>query len=307
MNLLFKVWVKAMFNQIRYFISVVDNKNFTRAAEECNISQPAISQQIKELEAVIGTTLLERKGRSFTVTKAGKYFYSHGQDLVNNLEELVSATQQIGNQKDEPFVLRAGYLRNFGTSEFLKAVSEFSDEYADAQLKITSGSHEKLFNMLENDKLDIAFSDLRRAPSPKYTNKYLVSSRFEVLINKKFIKEDQNKIDNKDLRELSCILVIGPNERDDEKQYYQNVLGIHSDFLIVDTYDEAIMMVTLGQGYLIINDCVKRNITLNKDLTSLPLYNGGQKMKQEYYAFWKADNSGYYVESFFDILKEQFE
>nr|WP_236943499.1 LysR family transcriptional regulator [Lactobacillus amylolyticus] len=73
-----------MFNQIQYFIAVVKNKNFTKAAEECHISQPAISQQIKELEANLGVELLHRKGRSFTVTKAGQYFYHHGQDVIDN-------------------------------------------------------------------------------------------------------------------------------------------------------------------------------------------------------------------------------
>lgn len=295
-----------MFNQIQYFISVVKNKNFTRAADECHISQPAISQQIKELESELGVKLLDRKGRSFTVTRAGKYFYHHSQDLLNNLEELISDTKEIGNQKEEPFVLHAGYLRNFGTNEFLHAVSQFSNEFPDVQLKITSGSHEKLFNLLEDNKIDIAFSDLRRAPSEKYVNEFLVSSSFEVLINKKEVSEGQTKVDNKDLRDLPCILIVGPNEQADEEKYCQEVLGINGDFITADTYDEATLMATLGQGYVIINDRIKKNITPNDNLISLPLYNGNQRLEQKYYAFWKADNSGYYIESFFDILQNQF-
>ncbi|WP_265484538.1 MULTISPECIES: LysR family transcriptional regulator [unclassified Lactobacillus] len=202
-----------MFNQIRYFISVVKNKNFTKAAEECHISQPAISQQIKELESELGVQLLERIGRSFTVTQAGKYFYNHSQDLLNNLDELISETKKIDNQTEEPFILHAGYLRNFGTNEFLRAVTEFSGEFPDVQLKITSGSHEKLFNMLEEDKLDIAFSDLRRAPSNKYVNKFLTSSNFEVLINKKQVNTNQTKVESQALRDLPCILIVGPMNR----------------------------------------------------------------------------------------------
>ena len=48
-----------MFNQIQYFIAVVKNKNFTKAAEECHISQPAISQQIKELEAKLNGVCID--------------------------------------------------------------------------------------------------------------------------------------------------------------------------------------------------------------------------------------------------------
>ncbi|TSO26394.1 LysR family transcriptional regulator [Lactobacillus sp. LL6] len=296
-----------MFNQIKYFIAVVKNKNFTKAAEECNISQPAISQQIKELEAMLGTQLLERKGRSFTLTKAGKYFYNHSQDVLNNVEILIEETQKIGNQKIEPYVLHAGYLRNFGTREFLKAVEEFSKEYPDIKLNITNGSHEKLYLALEDNKLDIALNDLRRAPSEKYINKFLITSGFEVVVNKKLVDFNQTKIQMKDLVDLPCILVVSPSEQADEEYYYRDILGVGGDFLITNTYEQAFLMVTLCQGYLVINNRTKDQIPHNSEVISLPLYNGGEKMEQKYYAFWKADNSGYYVESFFDILKKQFE
>lgn len=295
-----------MFNQIQYFISVVKNKNFTKAADECHISQPAISQQIKELESTLGVELLTRKGRSFEVTEAGRYFYAHGQDIINNVNELIKETRQIGGQAEEPYVLHAGYLRNFGTDEFLKAVSEFSAQYPDVKLKITSGSHEELFNELENGDLDIAFSDLRRAPSNKYVNEYLTESDFEVLLNKRFVKSGQSNIEAGDLQELPCILVVGPNEQADEEKYCREVLGIDGEFVLASTYDEATLMATLGQGYLIINNRVRKHINLNDNLVSLPLYVDGQEMKQKYYAFWQVDNSGYYVESFSDLLKEQF-
>lgn len=63
-----------MFQQMKYFIAVVEEHNFTRAASKCHISQSAISQQIKELEEKVGTSLVKRVGRSFTLTPAGQYF-----------------------------------------------------------------------------------------------------------------------------------------------------------------------------------------------------------------------------------------
>lgn len=63
-----------MLKQIRYFQSVVQLGSFTDAANEHFISQLAISQQIRALEAELGVVLLVRKKRSFTLTAAGKYF-----------------------------------------------------------------------------------------------------------------------------------------------------------------------------------------------------------------------------------------
>lgn len=63
-----------MLRQIQYFQAVVRHNSFSEAAEECHISQSAISQQVKALEQELGFQLLERHNRSFTLTSAGAYF-----------------------------------------------------------------------------------------------------------------------------------------------------------------------------------------------------------------------------------------
>lgn len=74
---------------MQYFIAVVKNHSFTKAAFECNISQSAISQQVKELENSLGVKLLNRKGRSFEVTEAGRFFYTHSQDVLQEVDRLL--------------------------------------------------------------------------------------------------------------------------------------------------------------------------------------------------------------------------
>ena len=64
-----------MLNQMRYFQAVVRCGSFTGAAEECHISQSAISQQIKALEQELGVQLIMRMNRKFELTPEGEYFY----------------------------------------------------------------------------------------------------------------------------------------------------------------------------------------------------------------------------------------
>ena len=71
-----------MTRQIRYFQSVIRNNSFSEAAEECHISQSAISQQIRTLERELGFSLLERKNRKFSLTPAGEYFYKKSLILI---------------------------------------------------------------------------------------------------------------------------------------------------------------------------------------------------------------------------------
>lgn len=77
-----------LLRQIKYFVTVVDTGSFTEAAEECFISQSAISQQILSLEKELGVQLLVRSTRRFTLTEPGKYLYSHGKKLLGETEKL---------------------------------------------------------------------------------------------------------------------------------------------------------------------------------------------------------------------------
>ena len=81
-----------LLRQIKYFVTVVDTGSFTEAAEECFISQSAISQQILSLEKELGVQLLVRSTRRFTLTEPGKYLYSYGKKLLGETEKLKNGT-----------------------------------------------------------------------------------------------------------------------------------------------------------------------------------------------------------------------
>lgn len=73
--------------KLYYFLSVARHLNFTRAAQECHIAQPAISEQISSLERELGVQLFERGARSIRLTAAGEVFYQHISRFVQNYEQ----------------------------------------------------------------------------------------------------------------------------------------------------------------------------------------------------------------------------
>jgi LysR family hydrogen peroxide-inducible transcriptional activator len=74
--------------QLRYFEALVDQRHFGRAAAICAISQPALSVQIKELEAHLGTTLFERTARQVRLTRFGEDFAPRARDILRAVDEL---------------------------------------------------------------------------------------------------------------------------------------------------------------------------------------------------------------------------
>ena len=291
-----------MFSQIKYFIAVVEQHSFTLAAEECHISQSAISQQIKELEATLGVALLDRHGRTFTVTAAGQYFYRHGKDLLVSVDFLIKGTQQF-NEPDQ-YQLNVGYLRDFGTGEFLQAVADFSSQYPQIKINITSGNHESLYRLMQSQKLDLIFSDQRRALSDRAINHFLTASPLMVAASVNQLKDRQN-VDVDDLKDLTCLIIQSDPEDTSTIEYYQGALGIRSDFQIVGTKEAAEMLMATNQGYAIVNERTQDQFN-SAVIQARPLVHHQEKFLQKYFAYWDKDNGGYFVEAFAKLLANQF-
>ena len=102
-----------LLKQMKYFITIVDCHSFTEAAEQCFISQSAISQQIKSLEKELGIRLFERNKRHFSLTPAGEYFYRHGKVILDEIEDFKEETIRRG--EDQELNLTIGYPKNFST------------------------------------------------------------------------------------------------------------------------------------------------------------------------------------------------
>ena len=78
-----------LLRQMKYFVAVIDCNSFTEAAEQCYISQSAISQQIQSMEKELGVELIRRGNRRFTITPTGQYFYSHCKAILEQVDELI--------------------------------------------------------------------------------------------------------------------------------------------------------------------------------------------------------------------------
>ena len=73
--------------QLRYFSKIVEHRSFTRAAKDCSVSQPALSQQIAKLEKELGQPLFERQGRSIRLTPAGQVLQTHAEKILRLVDD----------------------------------------------------------------------------------------------------------------------------------------------------------------------------------------------------------------------------
>lgn len=292
-----------MFKQIKYFQAVVRCKSFSEAAEECFISQSAISQQIQALERELGVTLLHRENRKFSLTPAGEHFYRKSLLLMADFEKLCKETVRIA--KGDDFTFRIGYIKGYGGSEFQKAVAEFTVKHPDIPIDIKTGNHEDLYDLLRTERVDLVLSDQRRAFSDEYVNAILTTIGCHIEISARNPLASFDCVNVDDLRRIPCILVSSKEQQEIERTHYQEIYGIDSEYLFAESLEEARLMVIGGKGFLPIEggDLPEQYA---ESIIRRFLCRNGKPIRRNYCVFWKVDNSGYYIEEFAEILKKQF-
>lgn len=292
-----------LLRQMEYFQAVVENKSFYVAAEKCNISQSAISQQIKKLEDELGVKLLDRHNRTFSLTPAGEHFYRKSVAVKKEIVKLTDETKRIG--KNDDFVLRLGCYKGYHGNELSNVIAAFSEKYPKVKVSVAVASHDDLYYAMENGTVDIALNDQRRAFSSSYNNLILsVSNTFiEISANNPLSKSKQ--IETSELENTPCILVINTEARAEEQKYYSEIVGLHGDFIYADSLQDARLMIITGQGYVPV-DVIGKQEWFDSAVKRIPLVRNGDPVTKTYCAFWKKDNSGYYIEEFAKILKSEF-
>jgi LysR family transcriptional regulator, transcriptional activator of nhaA len=146
------------YHHLRYFRAVAHDGNLTRTAERLNLSQSALSIQIKNLEERLGHALFERRGRQLYLTEAGRIALDHADTIFSAGEELVETLKETGRTRR---AIRIGALatlsRNF-QMEFLRPILGRSD----VDMILRSGSTSELLGALESLNLDVVL--LNQAP-----------------------------------------------------------------------------------------------------------------------------------------------
>lgn len=292
-----------MLRQIKYFQAVVRNNSFSEAAEECHISQSAISQQIKALENELGFQLLERNNRKFILTPAGEYFYKKSLILISDYERICRESEKIALGKG--MVFKIGYLRNHSSREVHLALKDFSEKYPQITVQVLYGNHEELFTLLRNGGADLVLNDQRRVFSDEYVNMILSTNHMYIEISVRNTIAKLRSVTAEELKDIPCILVASKEQREIEREYFQTVIGFQGDFLYAENLEEARLLVISGQGFMPVesND---QFMNFGNSLCRVPLYRGERQITSNYCLFWKKDNSNYYIEEFSEILKSKF-
>jgi LysR family transcriptional regulator, benzoate and cis,cis-muconate-responsive activator of ben and cat genes len=169
------------FRQLRSFIAVARVLNFSRAARELHLSQPALSAQIKALEEDLGTLLFERNKRTVRLTRAGESFLADAEVLIDDAAEAKRRATRFAS--GEAGHLRIAFVAS-ATSELVPTiVLAFRTRYPHVTLELKNQPTVLQVEALEAHTLDVGFVRLPLT-APKLSVTPLHSEPFALVISK---------------------------------------------------------------------------------------------------------------------------
>ncbi|MBT3347148.1 MAG: LysR family transcriptional regulator [Thiotrichales bacterium] len=140
------------FRQLRVFEAVANNSNFTRAAEELYLTQPAVSMQIRQLEGNLGIALFDHLGKKIFLTDAGKEFYKSSRNITQQLESVEEYLEELkGVRQGHLKIVVATTANSFATN----LLATFIQRHPEITISLDVTNRQRLIETLESNESDL--------------------------------------------------------------------------------------------------------------------------------------------------------
>ena len=146
--------------EIQYFLTIVKYGSFTEAAQALSVSQPAISKQIRQLEAELGCSLFTRSGRTLSLTEAGQAYHAYFQQCRFQLDLLKNRLEEP--KKDGKPTIRIAYPEDVDPSYFRDKIQNAAAAMrTPVRLEFSCYPEAELTNLLTDGKIDLILTGTR--------------------------------------------------------------------------------------------------------------------------------------------------
>lgn len=165
-------------HQVRYFLTVCQTLNFTRAAELCNVAQPSLTKAIKNLEEELGGELIRRERSQSHLTDLGRLMKPH-------LEKIYAASEAAkadanGFHTMETASVNLGVMSTIGPAKMINFIAKLRDDIPSLDLNFIEAPGKELVELLLKGELDVGLIGLPNLPDrldviPLYKERYTIA------------------------------------------------------------------------------------------------------------------------------------
>ncbi|RMH02880.1 MAG: LysR family transcriptional regulator [Aquificota bacterium] len=153
-------------SKLKTFVAVADLGSFSKASEILYITQPAVTQQIKALERIIGAKLFQRQGGKIVLTEEGRRIYEIAKNLLGNYEELMEEMARI--KKDFKDSLFLGVSTTLSEYKIPELVVEFHSQFPNTTIKVVVENSQQIEEGIASGVLNLGV--IEREPSDRFSS-----------------------------------------------------------------------------------------------------------------------------------------
>lgn len=167
-------------HEIRYFLALARHLNFTRAAEACGVSQPALTRAIQKLEAELGGALFLRRPGQIELTQLGREVQPQLEAIDRTIVDVHKKAQSVARSRTH--ALRIGVMCTIGPIPLMELIAGLRRYLPDLELSITDAKSREIVALVAADEIDVAIAAWPRYPDsvraePLFVERYAVAMR----------------------------------------------------------------------------------------------------------------------------------
>ncbi|MGM0410141.1 MAG: selenium metabolism-associated LysR family transcriptional regulator [Bacillota bacterium] len=190
-------------NTLNMFVKLIDTGSFSKVAEKLDLTQPAVSMQIKSLEKNFDTDLVFKEEGQLKLTPPGKIVYNEAKNILSSWEKLNYRVEESKNKSYREIIIGSSTI----PSEYLlpDILAKLDSEDINLRSSIKVGDSEEMIELLEKDEVDIIIVGYK-PENPKYEVKKIAKDELELIVPKNHKFSNKNEILLSDLKKEKILI-----------------------------------------------------------------------------------------------------
>jgi DNA-binding transcriptional LysR family regulator len=184
-------------SQVRYFLAVADELNFTKAAEKCHVAQPSLTRAIKLLEAELGGPLFHRERANTHLSELGRMVQPHLKQVYDETQVAKRVAQDLA--KPQVVSLKLGVMCTIAPTHLTELMGSVQSRYPNVELELTDSSAVELQRRLLEGEIEVAIYALPGEANEKLHVLPLYREQMMIVLSAKHRLAGKNAIMSKDL------------------------------------------------------------------------------------------------------------
>lgn len=287
---------------LRSFIVVAEERHFGRAAERLNMTQPPLSQQMKQLEARLGVTLFERTTRSVQLTAAGKVLLKQGRQLITDSDDLLLSVRRAAQGKEGTLVI--GFVNTASNEVLPRSIAVYREQYANVDLVLKPIHSYLALEELRMGRMDVAFLRPPQAALLDAAFEFHVVAREPMYVA---LPPDHELARNKTiaLGALESVPFVGYAPQDG-RYFYEKIMnlfaqnGIRPNIVYESVMPTMFAIVEAGMGLALVPASAAR--TRRKGVSYRPLRVDGKPVEAVMHIARRVEDDNPAVQAFMDVI-----